>query len=95
MKNTYSSKLTICNPKGLHARSSAKFVNCATNFNCKVEVSYLDKKADGTSLIQLMLLSPPAGETIHVFTTGLEAKQALESLTALVNNGFDELENNT
>lgn len=95
MKESYSSELTICNPKGFHARSSAKFVNCAANFNCKVEVQYLEKKADGTSLIQLMLLSPPAGETIQVSTSGTEAKQALKSLTALVNNGFDELENNT
>ncbi len=90
MTTQFSKNLKICNSKGFHARSSAKFVNCAANFNCQVEVSYLDKQVDGTSLIQLMLLSPPTGETIKVSTKGNQAEQALQALTQLVTQGFGE-----
>lgn len=92
MTTQITQRLTICNPKGFHARSAAKFVNCATNYNCQVEVSYLDKKVDGTSLIQLMLLSPACGEDIQIFAKGAESSQALKALSELVENGFGELE---
>ena len=88
--STLSKRVTICNSKGLHARSAAKFVNCAANFDCRIKVNCGEKEADGTSLIQLMLLSASVGSELTITSQGNQSSAALEALCSLVINGFGE-----
>lgn len=83
-------QLTICNKRGLHARASARFVRTADFFDAQVSVTRDGVTVGGTSIMGLMMLAAGPGSTILVQATGKEARQAIEALTELVNNGFDE-----
>jgi len=86
----YFAEVTIPNKKGLHARASAKFVRCAGEFQCKVQVTREGHTVGGTSIMGLMMLAAGQGHTILIETEGEDAKAALEALIALVEGGFEE-----
>ena len=83
-------RLTICNRRGLHARASARFVRTADHFDAQVSVTRDGVTVGGTSIMGLMMLAAGPGSTILVQATGNEARQAIDAITELVNNGFDE-----
>ena len=82
--------LTIRNRKGLHARASAKFVECAGRFDCEITVSRDGISVPGTSIMGLMMLAAGPGSEILVEATGPDAKRALAALGDLVDDGFGE-----
>ena len=49
--------VTICNVRGLHARASAKFVQCVEQYNSKVTVTRDNQSVGGTSIMGLMMLA--------------------------------------
>ncbi len=83
-------RLTICNKRGLHARASARFVRTADHFDAEVSVSRDGVTVGGTSIMGLMMLAAGPGSTILVQATGKQAREAIEAITELVTNGFDE-----
>ncbi len=85
-----SADLEIVNKKGLHARASAKFVQCVERFDAEVIVSKDGQSVSGSSIMGLMMLGAAIGSTIHVEASGREAKAALAAVTALVANRFGE-----
>ena len=84
--------MKIVNEKGLHARASAKFVGIVEKFNdtASVAVSKGDETVSGNSIMGLMMLGAGPGSTILVQATGRQAREALDAITVLVENGFDE-----
>jgi len=82
--------LNIVNTRGLHARASAKFVQCAEQFQADVKVSKDGNQVSGTSIMGLMMLAAAPGCCILIEATGPEAKAALDALEALVSDGFGE-----
>jgi phosphocarrier protein len=82
--------LLIANKRGLHARASAKFVQCAERFEAEITVTKDSTTVGGTSIMGLMMLAAGPGSTIHVAAEGPEAKAALDALAALVNDLFGE-----
>lgn len=83
-------RLTICNRKGLHARASARFVRTAECFDASIQVIKDGTTVAGNSIMGLMMLGAGPGSAILVQATGRQAREALDALTELVNNGFDE-----
>ncbi|MDE1172171.1 MAG: HPr family phosphocarrier protein [Parvibaculaceae bacterium] len=86
----YRREVTICNSRGLHARASAKFVNCADSFNARIQVSRDGTTVSGTSIMGLMMLVAGPGSTILIEAEGDEGQQALTALVDLVEGGFGE-----
>jgi phosphocarrier protein HPr len=82
--------LPIINRKGLHARASAKFVQCADAFQAAITVSKDQNVVGGTSIMGLMMLAAGPGSSIQVTATGPDAEAALEAIAALVANRFGE-----
>ena len=82
--------VNIVNTRGLHARASAKFVQCAEKFDAEVRVSKDGHAVSGTSIMGLMMLAAGPGCCITVEAEGPEAAQALDALEALVSDGFGE-----
>jgi phosphocarrier protein len=80
----------IPNKKGLHARASAQFVRCATNFAADVRVTREGHSVGGTSIMGLMMLAAGQGHTIVIEAEGVDARAALDTLVALVKSGFGE-----
>jgi phosphocarrier protein len=85
-------EVEIVNKKGLHARASAKFVQCAEEFDATITVTRGHESVGGTSIMGLMMLAAAPGVTITVSATGREAAQAVEALCALVAGKFGEEE---
>lgn len=83
-------RVTICNPKGLHARASAKFVQLAEKFDAEVTVTRDGQSVLGTSIMGLMMLAAGPGAVLHLSARGAEGPEALDALIELVESGFGE-----
>ena len=86
--------LQIINEKGLHARASAKFVGVVEKFrdDTSIKVSRGDETVSGDSIMGLMMLGAGIGSSITVSATGVQAKEAVDALDALVSSRFGEEE---
>jgi phosphocarrier protein len=82
--------LQIVNRKGLHARATAKFVQCVDRFDAEVKVTRCGETVGGDSIMAILTLGAGLGSTITVSASGAEAHQALEALAALVSSRFGE-----
>ena len=88
--NALTREVQITNPRGLHARASAKFVNLASTLDATVEVEKDGNKVCGTSIMGLMMLGAARGDSIVIHVSGIHAEDALERLAALVEERFGE-----
>ena len=82
--------MPIVNRKGLHARATAKFVQCVENFESEITVSRCGETVGGTSIMGILTLGAGKGTTITVSAVGADAEAALDAIGALVANRFGE-----
>jgi phosphocarrier protein len=87
-----SHRLKIINHRGLHARASAKFVKLAQEFDANITVSKDGETVSASSIMGLMMLTASMGSTIDLSADGPQSDEALAALTALVEDGFGELD---
>lgn len=80
----------IVNRKGLHARATAKFVQCAASFDADITVTRCGETVGGTSIMGILTLGAGIGSTITVVAKGPDARDALKALEALVADRFGE-----
>ena len=85
-----NSSLLIINKLGLHARAAAKFVNVASHYGCTIRVKYGEKEVDGKSIMSIMMLAAAKGATLEITASGTDEKAAIDALTQLITNRFDE-----
>jgi phosphocarrier protein HPr len=85
-----SRDLPIINRKGLHARATAKFVQCVERFQSEITVSKSGETVGGTSIMGILTLGAGIGSTITVSAKGDDAAAALDAIQALVGNRFGE-----
>lgn len=83
-------ELHIVNEKGLHARASAKFVECVESHDASAEVEKDGLSAAGDSIMGLLMLAASKGSSIQVETKGPAARELAAALEALVANRFGE-----
>ncbi|WP_339525907.1 HPr family phosphocarrier protein [Pseudomonas sp. EA_35y_Pfl2_R111] len=84
-------EITIINKLGLHARAAAKFVGVAGRFPCQVKVGRTPESlVDGKSIMAVMMLAAGKGTAVHLHTEGEQDSEALQALSELINNYFDE-----
>jgi phosphocarrier protein HPr len=84
--------VTIKNRLGLHARAAVKFVNLANRFGSAVKIVKDGNEIDGKSILGILTLAATQGSQIALVISGKDEEAALEALTALINNRFDEKE---
>jgi phosphocarrier protein HPr len=87
---TASRRVEIINERGLHARASAKFVKLASEFDAEVRVSRDGSTVDARSIMGLMMLAAGVGSEVEIEAEGPQADQAVEALSTLIANRFDE-----
>ncbi len=85
-----SQEMRIVNRKGLHARATAKFVQCVDRFDADVKVTRCGETVGGDSIMGILTLGAGMGSTIIVSASGAKAREALEALAALVASRFGE-----
>jgi phosphocarrier protein len=85
-------QIEIINKLGLHARASAKLVSTAARFSSDIKVEFGPHTADAKSIMSVMMLAASVGSLVKVKTNGSDEQAAMEAVTSLINNYFDEEE---
>ena len=80
----------ILNEQGLHARPASIFVKTASKFKCTVSILHGTGVANAKSIINIMSLGLKKGEEIKIVTEGIDEKEAMDALLALVESKFGE-----
>ncbi|HYC24860.1 MAG TPA: HPr family phosphocarrier protein [Roseiarcus sp.] len=80
----------IINRKGLHARATAKLVQCVDRFDAEIKVTRCGETVGGDSIMGILTLGAAVGSTITVSATGADAEAALEAIAELVASRFGE-----
>jgi phosphocarrier protein HPr len=83
-------EVVIRNKEGLHFRPIMKFVDTATGYEADISVHCNERKADGRSPMELLMLVATQGTEITLVARGEDADQALTALADLVESGFGE-----
>ena len=81
---------TIVNRKGLHARATAKFVQCVETFEADVHVSRCGETVGGLSIMGILTLGAGQGTSVTLSATGPQAQDAIDALAKLIANRFGE-----
>ena len=87
-----SKELEIINPLGLHARAAAKLVQLSAGFASQIIISKDDKTANAKSIMKVMMLAAARGSVVTIEIEGDDEIAAMEAVTALIKDGFGELE---
>ena len=87
---TLMRELPIVNRKGLHARATAKFVQCVEKFEADVTVSRCGETVGGTSIMGILTLGAGLGSSITVTASGPQAEAAMAAIAALLASRFGE-----
>jgi len=87
-----SRPLTIINKLGLHARAATRLVNCASGFQCEVWINNGEKNVNGKSIMGVLTLAASKGTELTIEVEGPDEGNAIEKITALVNDRFGEEE---
>lgn len=90
MVDSVSQTVKIQNLKGLHARATSAFVKLADTFKSDIQVQKDDLSVNGKSIMGLLMLGAPLGESITITAKGSDAADAVQQLVILVNNKFGE-----
>ena len=82
--------INLNNRSGLHARPAKNFMNLAKQFSSEISVFYLQKKANGKSMISLLALGAESGSQIRIEIEGEDEGTAFTALKEYIENGFLE-----
>ncbi len=79
--------VSLVHPQGLHARPAALFVRRASHFSSKVTLKKGRKSVDGKSIMGLLTLAARQGARISLVVDGVDAKEALDQLSQMLEVG--------
>lgn len=82
-----SKKICLREIHGLHARPVAKIVQKCKNFESKITICKGCEKADGCSVLELLLLGATHGVELEIIATGNDESQAVQEITELFDSG--------
>ncbi len=85
-------EITIINKLGLHARAAAKLIGTTSSFTCDIRIDKGGREVDAKSIMAVMMLAASKGTELKIVTNGEDEAAAMDAVTALINNRFDEEE---
>jgi phosphocarrier protein len=85
-----STRTTIINKLGLHARASAKLTKLAGSFPCDIWIARGERRVNAKSIMGVMMLAAGIGSTVTVDTDGAREQEAMDALLALIADRFGE-----
>jgi phosphocarrier protein HPr len=89
-ENELSRCVTITNDLGLHARSAAKIAKLVQSVTSNVWIIKDGKKADASSIIDILTLVCPKGSIITLKIDDQSDLEILNALVQLIESGFGE-----
>ncbi|MEH3085572.1 MAG: HPr family phosphocarrier protein [Xylophilus ampelinus] len=85
-----STRTTIINKLGLHARASAKLTKLAGSFPCDIWIARGERRVNAKSIMGVMMLAAGVGSTVTLDTDGAREQEAMDALLALIADRFGE-----
>ena len=82
--------ITISNKLGLHARASAKLTKLAASFPCEVWMTKGERRINAKTIMGVMVLGAGLGSEGLLEPEGAQEQEAMDALTALINDKFGE-----
>ena len=79
--------LVVNEEHGIHARPAAKISKLCRDLQSEVTFTKDNKKANGRSILQVMLLAAERGAVIEVVVEGGDEAAAMNRITELFENG--------
>ena len=80
----------ISNVEGLHARAAIAIAALLRRFDAEVLLSKNSERVKATDVLQILSLGAGPGERLLLEATGREAVVALDALTRLIAQNFNE-----
>jgi phosphocarrier protein HPr len=80
-------KIKIRNPHGLHLRPAAELVKFARRFKSDISLLFRRKKADTSSIIDVVSLGASSGDEVAVIIEGEDEEAASRELDQWFNDG--------
>ena len=80
----------IINKLGLHARASARLTQLAGEFKSNIWLTRNGKRVNAKSIMGVMMLAAAKGTTIAIEIEGPDEDAAMQALTELIGNCFEE-----
>lgn len=82
----------VRNPSGLHARPAAVLARASRSFGADVRLRRGDREVNAKSVTAVMGLEVGPQERITIAASGADAREAIEALAVLIENGLGELD---
>ena len=83
-------EVEVVNKLGLHARASAKLTQLAGQFGSSISLIRNGKRVNAKSIMGVMMLAAAKGTTISIEIDGPDEEAAMQALTGLIANCFEE-----
>lgn len=90
MSDAAENVFEVTNELGLHARPATRIVQTAARFKADVELEREGQKANGKSVMGVLLLGCHKGAKVIVRARGADADQAVAAIGELFHGGFGE-----
>jgi phosphotransferase system HPr (HPr) family protein len=84
--------VVVSNPLGLHLRPADMLARAAARFQCMIEIEKDGQAIDGKSIMSILTLGAQQGTQLQLRAIGEDAPQAIEALSELFENGFEDSE---
>ncbi len=85
-----SKQLEIINKLGLHARASTKLTQTASKFASEIWIERNGRRVNAKSIMGVMMLAAAKGAVVTIEASGPDEVEAMNALTALVEDYFGE-----
>ena len=82
-----SKKITVQNEHGLHARVAIRVLEQSKEFGSHVAICKGCVRADGCSILELLLLGAEKGAELEVVVDGGDEEKSLEAISGIFTNG--------
>jgi len=82
--------VTIRNKLGLHVRPASLFVERASKFKSDIYIIKDGERVNGKSIMGVLSLAAEQGSDLTIRAEGEDCEEAVEALSELVEEGFNE-----
>ena len=86
----FSKEVTVQNQVGLHARPATFFIQKANEFKSSIWIEKDERRVNAKSLLGVLSLGITKGTVVTLMADGLDEKEAVGALCALVSGNFGE-----
>lgn len=90
MDEIATTRLTIINDLGLHARAATLLVQTASRFESDLYISKDGRQINGKSIMGVLLLTAGKGTELEMEAIGPDCNQLIAAIEELVKNKFGE-----